>query len=100
MPDGIRITVNVAKVLRVLLISPAEPSYGYEVMSILKLKSGQVYPVLARLAAAGWVECRAEPIDPAAEGRPPRRYYLMTPHGVAQARDALARLRAELRPQA
>jgi len=37
-----------------------------------------------------------EDIDPVAEGRPNRRYYRLTPHGVTAARRELAALHQHL----
>ncbi|HLL67053.1 MAG TPA: helix-turn-helix transcriptional regulator [Micromonosporaceae bacterium] len=43
------------------------------------LASGSLYPILARLRAAGCVTACWEEIDPVAAGRPARRYYRLTP---------------------
>jgi PadR family transcriptional regulator, regulatory protein PadR len=82
----------VAKVLRVFLEDPSTPCYGLQLMKATGLPSGSLYPVLARLERAGWVRSRRERIDPAVEGRPPRRYYQLTPDGLASARTELAAL--------
>ena len=92
------VTVTVAKVLRVFLEDPTQPCYGLELMKATGLPSGSLYPVLARLERAGWVRSRREQIDPVAEGRPPRRYYELTPDGLTAARCELAALAQQLRP--
>jgi DNA-binding PadR family transcriptional regulator len=56
------------------------------------LGSGTIYPILQKLQAAGWVSSSWEEGDPAALGRPVRRYYLLTPDGAEQARQQLAEL--------
>lgn len=87
-----------AKVLRAFLDDPARPCYGLELMRATGLPSGSLYPVLARLERAGWVRSSREQIDPAAEGRPARRYYELTPDGLTAARCELAALAEQLRP--
>jgi PadR family transcriptional regulator PadR len=93
-----RMTMAVAKVLRVFLEDPGSPCYGLELMKATGLPSGSLYPVLARLERAGWVQSRCEQIDPVAEGRPARRYYELTPEGLAAARCELAALAQQFRP--
>lgn len=97
MPD-VRLTTNVAKVLRVLLEDPAEPRYGFDLMQLIGLPSGTLYPILARLENAGWIEGRRETIDPVEAKRPARRMYTLTGEGEVTARIELARLSAQLRP--
>jgi DNA-binding PadR family transcriptional regulator len=93
-----KVTMAVAKVLRVFLEDPDTPCYGLELMRETGLPSGSLYPVLARLERAGWIRSEREEIDPVAEGRPARRYYALTPDGVVIARSELAALSEELRP--
>lgn len=96
MPETIRITMAVAQVLAALLDDPTEPRYGLDLMRATGQPSGTMYPILTRLQRAGWVEASWEEIDPVREGRPPRRYYRLTPDGVASARGELAALRQRL----
>jgi PadR family transcriptional regulator PadR len=98
MVGRVKVTVTMAKVLRALLEDPAKPSYGLELMKASSLPSGSLYPVLARLERAGLVVSWREQIDPAAEGRPARRYYQLTPDGLESARHELAALAEQLRP--
>ena len=93
-----KITVTTAKILRAFLEDPAEPVYGLELMKVTSLPSGSMYPALAQLERAGLVVSRREQIDPAAEGRPARRYYQLTPDGLQTARCELAALAEQLRP--
>jgi DNA-binding PadR family transcriptional regulator len=90
-----RITVPVARVLSVFLSDVEEDRYGLDLMRLTGLPSGTLYPLLRRLQEAGWVQAQWEQIDPAAEGRPARRYYRLTAEGTAQARTALAELHAQ-----
>jgi len=94
MAERVNVTVTVAKVIRGLLEDPTGEHYGFALMDRSQLGSGTLYPVLARLEAAGWIESCREDIDPAVEKRPPRRYYRLTPDGLAYSRQALAELSA------
>ncbi|MGJ6968073.1 PadR family transcriptional regulator [Streptosporangium sp. G11] len=94
----VRITTTVGKVLRIFLDDLDAPRYGFELMKLAGMPSGTLYPVLARLEAAGWIEGRRETIDPVVEARPARRFYLLTAHGALAARQELAELSERLRP--
>ncbi|HET9257817.1 MAG TPA: helix-turn-helix transcriptional regulator [Pseudonocardiaceae bacterium] len=93
-----RITATVGKVLRVFLDDIAEPRYGFELMQQTGLASGTLYPILARLEAAGWLTSHLEDIDPGIEGRPARRFYRISQAAARIARDELAALSEQLRP--
>lgn len=88
-------TVPVARVLAVFLDDPDSDRYGIELMERTGLASGSLYPILNRLRAAGWAEAHWENVDPAAAGRPARRYYRLTPDGARRASDAMATLRRQ-----
>ena len=85
----VRITVPVLRVLQALLARPAESLYGLELMEQTGLKSGTLYPVLARLEDAGWVSSSWEDADPRDAGRPRRRYYKLTGSGQRDGAAAL-----------
>lgn len=87
-----RITTQAQRVLLVMLASPRSEHYGLELAKATGLRSGTLYPVLARLEGAGWIDGSWEKIDPHTEGRPPRRYYRLTAAGMVAVQD----LRAEL----
>jgi PadR family transcriptional regulator, regulatory protein PadR len=86
-----RMTIPTQLVLQALLADPAQELYGVEIGAAAGLPSGTVHPILARLETVGWLTSRWEDIDPRTEGRPARRYYQLTPNGLALARAALAR---------
>jgi PadR family transcriptional regulator PadR len=86
-----RMTIPTQLVLRALLTDPSKELYGVEIGQAAGLPSGTVHPILARLEGVGWLTSRWEESDPLAEGRPARRYYQLTPDGLALARAALAR---------
>jgi PadR family transcriptional regulator PadR len=98
MPAEVRITTTVAKVLRAFLEDTSQPRYGFELMKATGLPSGSLYPILARLEAAGWLASSRENVDPAAEGRPARRMYQISPRGAQAAHAELAELSSQLRP--
>ncbi len=91
-----RITASVLKVLAAMLADPGAQRYGLRLMQDTGLPSGTLYPILARLERAGWVESRWEEIDPVAEGRPSRRYYLLTADGVVAARREVALMQQQM----
>ena len=69
-------------------------SYGFEIMESTGLASGTVYPVLTRLERDGLVHSSWEDETRAAqEGRPARRYYEVSPEGMAALREAVTMLR-------
>src|ERR687893_507002 len=95
MPSGStpRMTLSTQLVLRTLLAEPTREMYGLQICQAAELPSGTIHPILARLEGCGWLESRWEDTDPKRAGRPRRRYYRLTPDGVAYAVAALARVR-------
>jgi DNA-binding PadR family transcriptional regulator len=83
-------TLQVLLVLRALVNAGADERYGLELCEETGLPSGTIYPIIARLEAAKWLESRWE--DPAAHEvrkTPPRRYYRLTRDGAELAQSAL-----------
>jgi len=91
----VRLTAGVAKVLAAFLEDPAADRYGLDLMKATDMPSGTLYPILARLRAAGWVQADWEQTDPEAS-RPARRYYRLTPEGAVAARHGVAELYQKL----
>lgn len=58
---------------------PDRPPYGLQLCADTQLLAGTVYPILARLEAAGYVESWWESGHP--QGRPTRKFYRLTPAG-------------------
>jgi PadR family transcriptional regulator, regulatory protein PadR len=85
-----RLSEPALRVLKVMLHNPTEPVYGLELMDRSGVSSGTLYPLLARLADAGWLAAEREAVDPAAVGRPARTYYRLTGEGLQEAKAALA----------
>jgi DNA-binding PadR family transcriptional regulator len=97
MSSSPRITATVGAVLAVFLSEPDTQRYGLELMRATGYPSGTLYPVLTRLQDAGWVVTEWEDAEIArATGRPPRRYYRLTPDGAVAARRAVTELRRAL----
>jgi PadR family transcriptional regulator, regulatory protein PadR len=59
--------------------------YGYDIAQRTGLRSGTLYPILARLAERGYLATKWEEDPP--EGRPRRHLYQLTGDGVARAAD-------------
>lgn len=85
-----RMTLQTLAVLQAMLETPAEPRYGLEIADAVRFPTGTIYPILARLEQAGWVESEWENVSPAVAGRPRRRLYTLTGSGAVAARRALA----------
>lgn len=82
-------TLQTLAVLRVLLVHPVAENFGLQIAKRCNLPTGSVYPILARLEAAGWITSEWEDIDESVEGRRKRREYHLTRDGGARARAAL-----------
>lgn len=71
--------------------------YGFDVIDQTGLPSGTVYPALSRLERDGLVKSAWEnEQDAHADGRPARRYYKLTAHGVKALAQAASYYRAML----
>lgn len=94
-----RMSRQTLQVLSCMLDDPLTPWFGLELTRAAKLKSGTIYPILARLEHAGWLESRWEAEDASSLGRPRRRLYRLTGLGEGRARAELdAHVRALTRP--
>src|SRR5215475_4009850 len=83
---GPRITLQTQRILAAFLAEPRTSLYGLEIANAAGLPSGTIYPTLARLEGAGWVESDWEAADASTMGRPRRRYYRLTGEGERLAR--------------
>jgi PadR family transcriptional regulator, regulatory protein PadR len=84
----VRMTPTLARVLHTFLEDPTKPRWGYDVMRSARIQSGTLYPLMARLEEAGWLQAGWEHDLP--ESRPPRKYYQLTAEGLTNARLELA----------
>jgi PadR family transcriptional regulator, regulatory protein PadR len=71
-------------VLAALAETPAEWRHGYDLMRLLGLQSGTLYPLLMRLEREGLLEAQWRPAP--FPGRPPRHAYRLTASGLRVAR--------------
>lgn len=93
MPPRDHLTFNAALVLKALRLGHG---YGFDVMRITELPSGTVYPILRRLEGSGLVTSAWEKEAEAhGDDRPARRYYRVTPEGIAALESALERIAAQ-----
>ena len=98
MGDAPRMTLPTLSVLSSLLERRSDLVYGLEIAKATDLKSGTLYPILARLERAGWVESSWENVAASEAGRPRRRYYRLTGEGAESAINALSEASRRLRP--
>ncbi len=99
--EDVRPTLAVLHVLRHFVDDVSTPRYGYDLMKATGYPSGKLYPILARLANAGWLIRAQEPVASAeGEGRPARYTYTLSPAGAVRARRVLAEQSAALAPTA
>jgi len=82
-----RITPATLDVLEVLLDEKAE-HYGLAISRKAGLATGSTFPILARLERIGWATSYWEETGPDSRG-PRRRFYRLTPEGMAGARVAV-----------
>jgi DNA-binding PadR family transcriptional regulator len=83
-----RLSPATGRVLRVFLEHPETWRYGTQVRQASQLPGGTVYPILARLEQAGWLESHWEAVQP--PDRPRRRYHRLTSTGIEEAGAALS----------
>lgn len=89
MTEEPRLSADSLKVLGAMLEDPMAWHYGLGLAGTARISSGTIYPMLARLESAGWLESRQEDASPESEGRPRRRLYRLTGAGE---RSAIERL--------
>jgi PadR family transcriptional regulator PadR len=69
--------------------------HGFAVAKAAARPTGSVYPILARLEQAGWLESDWETENPEV-GRPRRRFYRLTGDGASNARSLLLERRGRV----
>ena len=88
MPSAPNTSPQTLRVLALLLESPRSWHYGYGISQHTGLRSGTLYPILARLEEMGWLDAKWE--ESGQPGRPPRHTYRLTSEGAKAARQHLA----------
>lgn len=86
-----RMSLSTIKILLVMLKDPESTFYGLELSKQSGVSIGSMYPILVRLEKAGWLSSKDEEPEEFNEGRPPRRYYQLTPDGTVEARSEIQR---------
>jgi len=81
MSVDVRLSHQTLKVLRAFMARPRDQLSGAEIARETHLMSGTLYPILARLEKAGWLESAWEEVDARVAGRPRRRLYRITSAG-------------------
>ncbi|MET7766915.1 helix-turn-helix transcriptional regulator [Streptomyces sp. NPDC005393] len=94
MSPPFKITSATLDVLEALLGGGGE-MHGFAVAKAAARPTGSVYPILARLEQAGWLESDWEAENPEA-GRPRRRFYRLTGDGASSARSLLLERRGRV----
>lgn len=89
-----RMTSQTLKVLAA--IQSEQRASGAQIAKNSGLASGTLYPILLRLESAGWLRSEWEYGDPAALGRPRRRYYTLTGEGAKCAAEAARELHSSI----
>lgn len=82
-----RHTAKTVLVLGIIAEHSGRGISGSEIMKLTGLWSGTAYPILLRIADAGWVTAAWEEGDPSELGRPLKRVYRITGAGQAQLRE-------------
>lgn len=89
-----RVTQPTLDVLEALLGAEDLELHGWAIMKATGRSGPTVYKILERLSGAGLVSERWED-RPIEDGKPRRRYYRLTPHGVVRAQGLLAQHRSK-----
>lgn len=86
---GMRITINLLKLLQHLLEQGDQDTYAQEIARATSLSNGALYPMFKHLEDAGLLTSALEDIDERQAGRRKRRYFQLTPQGRTFAQEQL-----------
>jgi PadR family transcriptional regulator PadR len=87
-----RLSHQTLRLLRLFIENPKESLSGSDIWKRTGMLSGTLYPILARLESARWLESRWEELDTSEAGRPRKRLYHITGLGYNKGSRALAEL--------
>jgi PadR family transcriptional regulator PadR len=79
----LRTTRTVVLIAAALMEQPHDKHWGYALARRAGVSSNALYQVVRRFHQRGWLADGWEEVDPDAK-RPPRRYYTITPDGMAR----------------
>lgn len=85
MTHTVRLTTQTINVIKAIMDRSGQGVSGAEISKDTGLASGSLYPILMRLEKAGWLSSEWEAGEPAALGRPRRRFYRVTALGQREA---------------
>lgn len=80
-----------------LVADPGGRHWGYKLSKDSGVRSGVMYPLLARMLNEGWLVDGWEDEAETGGQRPPRRYYRLTDVGLEELGGVLQRARNEVR---
>lgn len=80
------------QVLSFFLTNERKGFSGAEISSATSIKSGTLYPLLAKFEQRGILESEWENIDPSIVGRPRRRFYTLTALGANAAQHEIKKV--------
>jgi PadR family transcriptional regulator, regulatory protein PadR len=86
-----RLSHQALRILR-LFLQTRRALAGSDIGKETGIMSGTIYPVLARLERAKWLESRWEERDPVEAGRPRKRLYHLTEIGRRKASEAFTEI--------
>lgn len=89
-----RVSTPFLTIISIFLDNPNKEFAGYEIFKTTKLKTGTVYPLLAKLEHHGWLESEWETENPT-KGKRPRLLYSLT---IGGRNEALKLLREYISP--
>jgi PadR family transcriptional regulator PadR len=93
-----RISDETALVLAIFVGAPSGSTWGRQIVRDTGIRSGSLYPILQRLEERGLLNSRWEDLDAAvAEGRRPRRLYMLNPDNLERAKALIAEWRTSPR---
>jgi PadR family transcriptional regulator, regulatory protein PadR len=92
-PHRIRFSGPTLRVLKYLIENARSLRCGADIRKATGVRSGTLYPLLARLEAAGWLVGEWEKVEPSKVGRPQKHLYRLTGEAQYEARKALNELR-------
>ncbi|MEU8333406.1 helix-turn-helix transcriptional regulator [Micromonospora sp. NPDC048839] len=97
MPDGpVRVTGPLLAVLNALLKADDHELHGWAIMKATGKSGPTIYKILERLRESRWVTSRWDTnTEP---GKPRRRYYQLTGHGIASAQQLIAQRQTQPAP--
>lgn len=93
-----QITRHVLRLFALMTTDTSAWWWGVKLSERLRLRSGTIYPLLARLEKTGWLESVWDDINPSQVGQPRRRLYRLTGQGERIAKEALAETRLSVDP--